>query len=98
MARTLDEIKELGRNALAEVLNEFPEISEEDIDDSIQEIAKELTPADAQTLIQIMLIDMQLFYVKVDGLSALDLIRKCMLREIVAYLTKEVFIDDTEDD
>jgi hypothetical protein len=92
-ARSLEETIEMGRDVLADVLEEFPDLSDEEIDAIIKDIAEDLTPKDAASLIKIMLLNHRLFFRKVDGVSALDLIYKCMIEILTQRLAKEVFIE-----
>lgn len=92
----LQKLMEVGKGSLAEILSEYPNLSDKEVDQVIAQIADEITPVSAEELIQYMLADKQLFFTKVDGKSAMDFVHDAMIQEIKESLTNEVFIQEDD--
>jgi len=97
MLTPLQQVITIGVGSLTDIMLEYPNLSNDEIDKVIAQIADELTPVSAEKLIQFMLADKQLFFTKVNGKSAMDFIFDAMIQEIKDSLTNEVFIQEEDD-
>lgn len=90
----LERTIEKGKEYLASVLEDHPNLDDDQIDEVIDEISHELTPTSISSLIEIATTNSRLFCKKVNGNSVFDLLYQAMIDEIKEELTNEVFVEE----